>query len=195
MPAASPPVSLPRNLLRSPAGPGRPGPARGPWATPSQAQLAGREVWQPPPWLPSQKGNHKQGVVQGQTRQHARPINLLGVKQLLIGVHEMDAPTGGAYAQGRSGSPGSARPGLPPPLRGATSPLRVPRPALPRRAARGGARPAAAPGRLPDAPGAPRPPRGPGAEEGGGGGEQRRHMESPPSGMGAGRGRTGREGA
>ena len=63
--------------------PRRPGPARGPlgpWATPSQAQLAGREVWQPPPWLPSQKGNHKQGVVQGQTRQHARLINLLGSK-------------------------------------------------------------------------------------------------------------------
>jgi elongation factor 1-alpha len=36
------------------------------------------------------KGNHKQGIVQGQTRQHARLINLLGVKQLVIGVNKMD---------------------------------------------------------------------------------------------------------
>ena len=48
-----------------------------------------------------QKGNHKQGVVQGQTRQHARLINLLGVKQLLIGVNKMDAAIGGAYSQDR----------------------------------------------------------------------------------------------
>jgi elongation factor 1-alpha len=37
-----------------------------------------------------QKGNHKAGEVQGQTRQHARLINLLGVKQLIIGVNKMD---------------------------------------------------------------------------------------------------------
>merc|ERR1711871_1717266 len=37
-----------------------------------------------------QKGNHKQGLVQGQTRQHARLLNLLGVKQLLIGINKMD---------------------------------------------------------------------------------------------------------
>merc|ERR1711885_24472 len=37
-----------------------------------------------------QKGNHKAGEVQGQTRQHARLINLLGVKQLLVGVNKMD---------------------------------------------------------------------------------------------------------
>jgi elongation factor 1-alpha len=37
-----------------------------------------------------QKGNHKAGVVQGQTRQHARLINLLGVKQVVIGVNKMD---------------------------------------------------------------------------------------------------------
>ena len=37
-----------------------------------------------------QKGNHKAGEVQGQTRQHARLLNLLGVKQLLIGVNKMD---------------------------------------------------------------------------------------------------------
>jgi elongation factor 1-alpha len=36
------------------------------------------------------KGNHKTGEVQGQTRQHARLINLLGVKQLCIGVNKMD---------------------------------------------------------------------------------------------------------
>jgi elongation factor 1-alpha len=36
------------------------------------------------------KGNHKMGQVQGQTRQHARLINLLGVEQLMIGVNKMD---------------------------------------------------------------------------------------------------------
>merc|ERR1711935_691554 len=38
-----------------------------------------------------QKGDHKQGIVQGQTRQHARLISLLGVKQLIVGVNKMDA--------------------------------------------------------------------------------------------------------
>jgi elongation factor 1-alpha len=42
-----------------------------------------------------QKGNHKSGQVQGQTRQHARLINLLGVKQLLIGVNKMDCDVAG----------------------------------------------------------------------------------------------------
>jgi elongation factor 1-alpha len=37
-----------------------------------------------------QKGNHKAGEVQGQTRQHARLINLLGVKQLFVAVNKMD---------------------------------------------------------------------------------------------------------
>eukprot|EP00612_Vaucheria_litorea_P004585 CAMPEP_0171462174 /NCGR_PEP_ID=MMETSP0945-20130129/6319_1 /TAXON_ID=109269 /ORGANISM="Vaucheria litorea, Strain CCMP2940" /LENGTH=463 /DNA_ID=CAMNT_0011988651 /DNA_START=24 /DNA_END=1415 /DNA_ORIENTATION=- len=37
------------------------------------------------------KGNHKAGEVQGQTRQHARLINLLGVKQIVIGVNKMDS--------------------------------------------------------------------------------------------------------
>eukprot|EP01063_Lacrimia_lanifica_P022377 TRINITY_DN29_c0_g1_i2.p2 TRINITY_DN29_c0_g1~~TRINITY_DN29_c0_g1_i2.p2 ORF type:complete len:476 (+),score=262.80 TRINITY_DN29_c0_g1_i2:59-1486(+) len=36
------------------------------------------------------RGNHKAGEVQGQTRQHARLINLLGVKQLVIGINKMD---------------------------------------------------------------------------------------------------------
>ena len=37
------------------------------------------------------KGNHKAGEIQGQTRQHARLINLLGVKQVIIGVNKMDS--------------------------------------------------------------------------------------------------------
>ena len=36
------------------------------------------------------KGNHKAGEVQGQTRQHARLINLLGVAQVIVGVNKMD---------------------------------------------------------------------------------------------------------
>jgi elongation factor 1-alpha len=36
------------------------------------------------------KGNLKAGEVQGQTRQHALLLNLLGVKQLIIGVNKMD---------------------------------------------------------------------------------------------------------
>jgi len=48
-----------------------------------------------------QKGNHKAGEVQGQTRQHARLINLLGVKQLAVGVNKMDAAIGGAYSEDR----------------------------------------------------------------------------------------------
>jgi len=42
-----------------------------------------------------QKGNHKAGTVQGQTRQHSRLINLLGVKQLVIGVNKMDCDVAG----------------------------------------------------------------------------------------------------
>jgi elongation factor 1-alpha len=38
-----------------------------------------------------QKGDHKSGQVQGQTRQHARLINLLGVKQIVIGINKMDS--------------------------------------------------------------------------------------------------------
>jgi len=47
-----------------------------------------------------QKGNHKSGQVQGQTRQHARLINLLGVKQLIIGVNKMDCDVAG-YKESR----------------------------------------------------------------------------------------------
>jgi len=38
-----------------------------------------------------QKGNHKKGEVQGQTRQHARLLHLLGVEQIIVGVNKMDA--------------------------------------------------------------------------------------------------------
>jgi len=48
-----------------------------------------------------QKGDHKAGEIQGQTRQHARLLNLLGVKQLLIGVNKMDTDTAGPYGQSR----------------------------------------------------------------------------------------------
>jgi elongation factor 1-alpha len=48
-----------------------------------------------------QKGNHKAGEVQGQTRQHALLINQLGVKQLIVGVNKMDIAIGGAYTEAR----------------------------------------------------------------------------------------------
>jgi elongation factor 1-alpha len=46
------------------------------------------------------RGNHKAGEIQGQTRQHARLINLLGVKQLIVGVNKMDCDTA-KYTQAR----------------------------------------------------------------------------------------------
>jgi len=48
-----------------------------------------------------QKGDHKAGEIQGQTRQHARLINLLGVKQLVVGVNKMDTETAGPYKEER----------------------------------------------------------------------------------------------
>merc|ERR1711906_66837 len=48
-----------------------------------------------------QKGNHKAGEVQGQPRQHARLINLLGVKQLVVCVNKMDAPETAEYKEAR----------------------------------------------------------------------------------------------
>lgn len=46
------------------------------------------------------KGNHKAGEIQGQTRQHARLINLLGVKQIVVGVNKMDSDVAG-YKESR----------------------------------------------------------------------------------------------
>ena len=37
-----------------------------------------------------QRGNHKEGKVQGQTRQHAKLCHLLGIEQLIVGVNKMD---------------------------------------------------------------------------------------------------------
>merc|ERR1712019_330455 len=47
-----------------------------------------------------QKGNHKKGEVQGQTRQHARLIHLLGVEQVIVGINKMDDKSVG-YKQER----------------------------------------------------------------------------------------------
>lgn len=38
-----------------------------------------------------QKGDHKTNTVQGQTRQHARLLSLLGVEQLIVGINKMDS--------------------------------------------------------------------------------------------------------
>jgi len=46
------------------------------------------------------RGDHKAGEVQGQTRQHAVLINLLGVKQLVVGVNKMDCDVA-KYGQAR----------------------------------------------------------------------------------------------
>jgi len=37
------------------------------------------------------RGNAKTGEVQGQTRQHSLLINLLGVKQIIVGINKMDS--------------------------------------------------------------------------------------------------------
>merc|ERR1739848_513169 len=47
-----------------------------------------------------QKGNHKKGEVQGQTRQHARLLHLLGVDQVIVGINKMDDKSVG-YKQER----------------------------------------------------------------------------------------------
>ena len=36
------------------------------------------------------KGDHKAGIIQGQSRQHARLFNLMGIKQLIVGINKMD---------------------------------------------------------------------------------------------------------
>jgi elongation factor 1-alpha len=48
-----------------------------------------------------QKGDHKKGEVQGQTRQHARLIQLLGVKQLIVCINKMDSDPAGPYSEDR----------------------------------------------------------------------------------------------
>lgn len=41
------------------------------------------------------QGNRETGEVQGQSRQHARLLNLLGVKQLIVGINKMDSDYAG----------------------------------------------------------------------------------------------------
>merc|ERR1719327_1530475 len=48
-----------------------------------------------------QKGNHKKGEVQGQTRQHARLLHLLGVEQVIVGVNKMDSTQPKPFSQDR----------------------------------------------------------------------------------------------
>ena len=49
------------------------------------------------------KGDHKTGEVPGQTRNHARLLNLLGIKQLIVGVNKMDSEVDGqCYAEALS---------------------------------------------------------------------------------------------
>ena len=50
-----------------------------------------------------QKGDHKAGEIQGQTRQHARLLNLLGVRQLIVGINKMDSDTAGYKQVGAGG--------------------------------------------------------------------------------------------
>ena len=40
-----------------------------------------------------QKGDHKKGVVMGQTRQHANLCKLIGIEQVIVGVNKMDDPS------------------------------------------------------------------------------------------------------
>jgi len=48
------------------------------------------------------KGDHKTGEVPGQTRNHARLLNLLGIKQLVVGINKMDSENDGeSYSEKR----------------------------------------------------------------------------------------------
>jgi len=48
-----------------------------------------------------QRGSHRAGQPEGQTRQHARLLRLLGVRQLVVGVNKMDTGEAGPYSQAR----------------------------------------------------------------------------------------------
>ena len=48
------------------------------------------------------KGDHKTGEVPGQTRNHARLLNLLGIRQLVVGINKMDSEVEGeSYSEKR----------------------------------------------------------------------------------------------
>jgi elongation factor 1-alpha len=47
------------------------------------------------------KGNRSTGEVEGQTRQHARLINLLGVEKVIVGINKMDNTSPSPYNQDR----------------------------------------------------------------------------------------------
>merc|ERR1712078_834967 len=47
------------------------------------------------------KGNHATGEIEGQTRQHSRLINLLGVDKVIVGINKMDNTSPTPYLQSR----------------------------------------------------------------------------------------------
>lgn len=48
-----------------------------------------------------QEGDPAAGAIQGQTRQHARLLKLLGIKQIIVGINKMDEKTTAKYAESR----------------------------------------------------------------------------------------------
>ena len=47
------------------------------------------------------KGNHSTGQVEGQTRQYAWLVNLLGVDRVIVGINKMDNTSPSPYNQDR----------------------------------------------------------------------------------------------
>merc|ERR1712178_569250 len=47
------------------------------------------------------KGNRATGEIEGQTRQHSRLINLLGVEKVIVGINKMDNTSPTPYLQSR----------------------------------------------------------------------------------------------